>query len=385
MIKDNAIRLYNFFLDNLCSSFLPIKKQIFIDNFGGRGYGDNPKYIVDEIISRGLPYSIVWQVKEYDKSMPSAIIQVKKDTIRARCELFMSKVRIDNIKNGLTPRKKKNQYYIQTWHGYYGFKPAEQDAESRLSPDYVKQSKADSAITDVFISANSFFSDIIRNSFWKRPESIIFESGAPRNDLYFTMTLSKEKEIRSLLNIPQDTSILVYAPTFRDTNKGDIYYLDYEALHRCIEKKTNKKWVIVVRLHPNAISFAKNISFNDYVINGSSIADAQELFAISEALITDYSSVIGDFIIMNKPIFLYTPDLEEYVKNNRDLKPLFYKQPFKLCNDLSCLLNEVDNFDILEYKQKLIHFMSHFYKNFDDGHASAKVVDLIEKMMVDDF
>ncbi len=374
-MKKIIIYFYDFFINWLCCLF-PIKNnKIIVDNFGGKGYGDNPKYIVEELLKRSSDFDVVWQVREHDNSMPSAVRQVIKDTFKARYELLTSKVRIDNIKNGFEPFKRKGQFYIQTWHGAYGFKPIEQEIQSQLPKAYIKKGMKDSRITDVFVSANSNFTEVIKIAFWYSPTTEILESGAPRNDIYFKLDSDEKKTLKKQYG--SDVKILVYAPTFRDSKKGDAYNLDVERIRTTLIEKTGNDWIVVVRLHPNAVMYADNFHYNNHVINGSFINDLQTLLCISDALITDYSSIIEDFIIMHKPIFLYVPDLDEYLLTNRNLRPLFFKQPFKLCKSNDELVNEIATYDESKYSTNLKDFLASFYVSFDDGHASERVVDKV--------
>ena len=82
-------------------------QKIVIDNFGGRGYGDNPKYIVDALISdKSLNLDIVWLVNDINTSVPKEVRKVKYNSMRSIYEYSTAKVWIDNIKNSTMPRLK---------------------------------------------------------------------------------------------------------------------------------------------------------------------------------------------------------------------------------------------------------------------------------------
>ena len=113
---------------------LPVKNnKIFCSNFGGRGYGDNPKYICEHLLSSSDKYDIVWEVNDLDEYMPEGIRKVKYLSFRAIYEATTSRVWIDNVRKNIWFRKRKNQLYIQTWHGGIGFKKAE--SKKRLCHD----------------------------------------------------------------------------------------------------------------------------------------------------------------------------------------------------------------------------------------------------------
>ena len=96
--------------------------KIVFDNFLGKGYGCNPKYIAEEIIKEQLDYELVWPVKDIKSEMPQQIRKVKYGSIRALYELATAKVWIDNVRNYKGIDKKEQQFYIQKWHWSIGLK-----------------------------------------------------------------------------------------------------------------------------------------------------------------------------------------------------------------------------------------------------------------------
>jgi len=141
----------------------PIQKnKIFIQNFNGKGYGDNPKYIAEEILRCGYDLKLVWAVRrKFKGNIPKKIKTVPYYSIRAIYESVTAKFWIDNCRKQLYAKKRKGQYYIQTWHGSINFKKVEKDVENKLSSFYVKQAKYDSTIADLFLSDSKFTSQFI--------------------------------------------------------------------------------------------------------------------------------------------------------------------------------------------------------------------------------
>ena len=117
----------------ICGGFLrwlPVNRhKIVLNNFQGRGYGDSPKYIAEEIIRQKLPDDLVWLVADLNMELPSGIRKVKLQSVRASYELSTAKVIISNVKVALPYHKKRSQFYIQTWHGSMAFKAIEKDAQ----------------------------------------------------------------------------------------------------------------------------------------------------------------------------------------------------------------------------------------------------------------
>ena len=289
--KDLLVNTINFLL-----SFLPVRKKIIFLNFWGRGYGDNPKYIAEEIIHQGLPYDMVWLVYDMSCEMPSKIRKVKYCSFKSRIELATARVIISNVKGGLSFRKRQKQYYIQTWHGGFGVKPIEKEMESSLSEQYVRSSKYDSSITDLILSGSEFQTKVIKDAFWYDGE--IFKKGVPRNDVLFNVTEEKVHQLKQKYGIRGAEKIVLYAPTFRDDNSSEAYHLDAGMLLESLEERTSYHWKAIIRLHPLAASYRDIFRYDNQIIDGSGFPDAQELLVMSDLLITDFSSMMMDFAIM---------------------------------------------------------------------------------------
>jgi CDP-glycerol glycerophosphotransferase len=366
--------------------FFPIRKnKIVFLNFDGKGYGDNPKYIAEEFLRQNVSCKMVWLVRD-GSYVPSCIKEVDIDGLMAFYELSTAKIIISNCKSNIPfyyiKRKKKNQYYLQTWHGDFGPKYIEKEIEEVLPPDYVAASKADSAITDAIISGNKWFTSIIKESFWLPEQCNILEYGAPRNDVYFR-GVEQKNILRQKFGFSLDEKILLYAPTFRDNGDVSSYNIDFERLRQCLNHLHGEEWKIVIKLHPNSANIAGLFRYNDSIIEGSSFEDQQELCMISDCLITDYSSIMADFMLMSKPVFLYVPDLEKYSDRTtgRGLRDLYFRLPFSLSRNQEELEARILEFNSKEYVEKLDAFMKVYYNTFDDGHASERVVNHLKGIM----
>lgn len=353
---------------------LPIKRnKVVFSNFYGRGYGDNPKYIADEMIRRGLPYDIVWLLSNMDENIPSQIRKVKYNRIRCDYELATAKIIICNTKGDLHFWKKKGQYYIQTWHGSFGLKYIEGDAAKTLSKRYIRKSKSDSERTDLFISNSRLQTEEYKRAFWCTCE--ILESGFPRNDVLFSYI---DKDIiKEKLGLDTNSGILLYAPTFRDNGDFSCYDIDYDRLLKTLHRLSNSEWTILVRLHPGMRKSLNLNGKNKNVIDVSSYSDGQELLCISDALISDYSSMMLDFAILRRPIFIFATDIEEY-KKMRGLKPIYFDLPFDICTSNEMLMSKISSFDEQKYQSRLNQFF-YIYHPIDQGNSTSVIVDRIEK------
>jgi CDP-glycerol glycerophosphotransferase len=352
------------------------KNKIFFQNFNGKGYGDNPKYIAQEIIRRGLDYKLVWAVrKQYNANFPKEILTVNFKSIRAIYEESTAIIWIDNCRKQPYVRKRKKQYYIQTWHGGPSFvlKKIERDVKNSLSPYYCNQAIRDSSLVDLLISCERNKQAVYRHTFWYNGE--IMESGSPCLDLYFTGKHGIKEKVYAHFNLEANTKIVLYAPTFRDNFDSAVYDVNFTAILSYLTHSTGSKWVFLVRLHPEIAGKADCITYNDSIINASHYDDVQELMLASELLISDYSGTMLEFMMTGRPIFLYAKDYNEYL-TERNFYINLEELPFPLAKTNAELLQNIAQFDNAVYKIKLEEFKK-YIGIIDDGNASTKVVDKI--------
>jgi len=354
----------------------PIQRnKIFIQNFNGKGYGDNPKYIAEEIIRRKLDYALVWAVRpEHRNNFPHAIKTVPYKSIRAVYEEVTAKIWVDNCRKQLYVRKRKAQYYIHTWHGTVNFKKIEKDVEQQLSVYYVKQAKHDSTLINLLLSDSKFSSQLYRSVFWYNGE--IFECGSPRDDILLNQNHTIKDRVRKYFNIADNTKIILYAPTFRDNFSVDVYNINYELILNGLSEQTKNSWVFLIRLHPNISEKSEFFVYNEKILNASNYGDMQELLLTCDMLISDYSDCMYECALMNKPVFLYISDYEQY-KKERDFYFDLFSLPFPYAMNNSELLEKMLHFDSKLYLRSLEEFFQKKVGILRDGAASKKVVDRI--------
>lgn len=383
-IMDTSIWLYDNTINRMCwmiSSMSPINvNKIVICSYYGRGFSDNAKYIAMECIKRKLNYDIVWLVSnmENNEEFPQNIRLVKYGTVDAVKELATAKMWIDNSRKNYYTRKRKNQLYIQTWHGGIALKKIEKDAEDALNKSYVKFAKKDSKNADVFISNSKFNTNMYKDAFWYEGE--VLECGVPRNDLFFNNIKETSEKVKSFFNIDSNKKIIMYAPTFRKDNNLEVYKFDYEKCVQEFNKRFSEEYVMLIRLHPNVFHKSTELNFNaDNVLNASFYPDMQELLVATDILITDYSSSMFDFMLTKKPCFIYASDIKDY-SDDRGFYFELEKLPFVISKSTEEMIRNIESFDKERYLEQVDKFLKE-QGCVDDGNASSRVVDWIENNM----
>lgn len=349
-------------------------KVVFVSYHGG-GYGDNPKYIAEELLRQDKKWDLVWLCKDKSMQFPKGIRVVKYGSYRAQREIASAKYFIDNARSSPRPPKREGQVYLQVWHGGLAFKGVEKAVEDKLHPSYVAAAKRDGANSDGIVSACKLQSQDFIENFWLNEKAEILEYGLPRNDKLFdpVSIQNADNKIRSALDIDKETKIVLYMPTFRDNHRIDGYQLDFDAVLKAFTKRFGGKFVILVRLHPNVRDIDHIIPCSDNILNVTQYPDAQELYMIADYLITDYSSSVFDFALLRRPAFLFTLDLEKYIAE-RGLTDIFYRCPFPRASSNAALIQAIETFSEEEYSSDFEKFIEE-WQPFDQGNAAKKVVD----------
>lgn len=350
-------------------------RKIFLFSFNGDKYACNQRYLTEYILKQKKYFTIVWVYKkECTKNViPDSCIKVKKYSFSYFYHFYTSRFISTNMRILCFDllNKRKNQFYIQTWHSSARQKKIEKDAVNRLSKIYINDAKRDSKMIDLMISGCDFSTNIFKNSFWYNGD--ILKIGTMRNDVLFNCTIEKRNEIKIKYGINYHENMLLYAPTFRNDKNYD-YHLDFDMLTKTLKKVFGGKWIIAIKQHPNV---KQKLRQNEFVIDLTYAEDIQELFLISDILITDYSSVIFDFMLLKRPFFIFAPDLSTY---DRDLYFSYHDLPSPLCSNMSDLENAINNFSLSSFQKKLIEFDDKFLRSYEKGNACKQMYKyLIEK------
>lgn len=360
-------------------NLFPIKRnKIFLFSYYGSQYGCNPKYITNYICANDPSdrFDIVWAFNDVQTRNELGNIRwVKNMSLKYFYELCTSKVVITNYRTTDFFIKRKQQYYIQTWHSSLRLKQIEKDAEAVLPQSYVKMAKQDSQKCDLLLSGCKYSTDIFKRSFWYEGE--IFEHGTPRNDLFFQENEAYKNAILRKLSISTNSKVLLYAPTFRNENDLTAYNIDYAKLTKILQAKFGGDWVILVKLHPHLLSEAEQMNVDQNIMNVTTYDDVQELMLIADVLISDYSSLIFDYSITGRPCFLYIPDVEAYTKSKRKLYFNVKELPFISATTNDELVDKIKQFNLKEYTEKLQIFSASI-GTYEEGRASEYLLKRID-------
>lgn len=377
--------VYQGIRDRLLFSILSIrpiqKNKIVVLSFHGRGYGDNPKAIINQLLSIGrTDLDIKWLVNDMDEIMPGEIGKIKNTVWNRAFHLSTARVWIDNNHKPFGTHKRKKQLYIQTWHGPIGFKPVGKLMKGMEFIPYLAWLN-DAKMADYFISNSKWCTEMYRKEFWYTGK--VMKVGSPRCDILFQKD-KLSKKVFEKLDIKENSHILIYTPTFRgqlsdvtcSTVKGDLC-LNYKLLKWTLEQKFGGEWYILLRLHPMIVDKSiVVIEGCNFVIDISNENDLYEYLSVADAFLTDYSSAGFDAAYGGIPVFLYVNDKEEYEHSRGDLLWDLEELPFPFAKTEEELLNNILQFDNINYLAGLKELFQKVELK-EDGMASKRVSDVI--------
>src|SRR5699024_1864765 len=364
-------------------------KTIVFESFGGKNYSDSPKYIYEYMQEHYPEYNYIWIFKNTSKnSIPGNELKIKKGSFDYYKAYSKAKIRVHNACMHQFINKKHNQIYIQTLHGT-PLKTLANDMKvvrmpSTTTAKYKMNFHIETSRWDYLVSPNNYSTEVFQSAFWMDEERML-EIGYPRNDVLVNRANDSEfiEKIRVKLNIPKDKKVIMYAPTWRDDEfvKKGHYLFDLKINLKNLYESIGDKYVVLLRMH-YLISNSLDLSgFEDFAIDASNYEDISELYLISDALITDYSSVMFDYGILKRPQFFFAYDIDKYDKDLRGFYLDYTNDlPGPIFTDAYDLADSLTDIELIKdsYQDKIDQFYDRFC-NLEKGKASKYIGDMIHK------
>lgn len=261
-------------------------------------------------------------------------------------------------------RKRKETTVIQLWHAsglqkMFGF-----DAG-----DDLKNLKLINPVRNfdiVSVSAENMKKVMMKN--WRLPAEKIQVLGSSRTDLLFDRTYLTDCRERFFALYPEakGKTVVLWAPTFRGKGyEADIAGID-DVLE--IEAQLKEGYYFIRKMHPH---YQKNGAVDNCTLK------TEELYAVADILITDYSSVFYDFILLKQKALFYVPDYELYKKDRGLYIDYRTELPFPVIRDKKELKEAIVNASPID-RQVLSGFKEKFVK-MNDGRSSVRIMDYLEE------
>lgn len=330
---------------------LRIRKDriLFTGLTGGNNYeySCNPKYLY-EYMRDNYPgqFQYVWAVsdkKKYAFLEEEGVKLVKHFTVSSFPMLLSAGVVVTNGSYAPWFPFRRRQYVINTWHGGGAYKKVE-NGKPDAGRATRKRAEFCAKNIDLFLASCKMQEDtMIRKTYMYKGE--VLREGTPRNDRLVNGDTAEMREaVRKAYNIPGNGKIVLYAPTYRNTDAAVTLDGDYLLESLDAQSDEDVKWYFMCRYH------RYQDEGSNLRVKGSNITDVcdypdmQHLLAAADILITDYSSCVWDYAFLNRPCFLFVPDKDEYVRETG-----FYvsvdEWPFPQAEDTEKLADLIREYD----------------------------------------
>ncbi|MFG2503832.1 CDP-glycerol glycerophosphotransferase family protein [Streptomyces sp. NPDC048441] len=364
-------------------SRLPVKKgTVVFESHLGKQYSDSPRAIYEEMRRQGLDFDAVWSYAGSPEGFPEDATLVRRWSLPYLRALAQAEFWVDNQSYPLKLTKRPQTTYIQTWHGSalkrMGFdEPA---WKLRSKPQQEEQQRVLDRFDRFLIRSEHDVRTLAKALRLK--EKVLLRVGYPRNDALVRAKRAEDASgvrergaLAGELGIPDGKRVLLYAPTFRrHGGRYGRFELPFD-VERFAEE-FGDKYVLLVRSHYlNHVVLPPSV--RGRVIDVSAHHDVTPLYQLADAMITDYSSVMFDYALLDRPMLFFTYDYEEYVHEGRgtyfDLRE---RAPGPVVDTEEELFGAVKALDeqALGYGAARGRFVAEFGE-YDRGDAARSVVE----------
>ncbi len=343
------------------------------------GYnGEHGRCISEQILDKRKDVKICWIMRTQKEVIDGVEIIYEGDWKRYIYEMETARVWIMDEPVPEFIMKRPKQIYIQTKHwGSITLKKFYFDVEGRTR-EKIKRLEHGFAGIDYVFTGSDLDDASCRSGF--RFDGTCVRLGSPRSDLMFDESL--KAKVCKYYNLPEDCRFLLYAPTYREIRieqlETDLYLGNFEIqrVRDEFKKRFGGNWIALMRLHPLNAAYLQGTSLGDGIIDASQYENGIELASAADALISDYSSIMFELAFVKRPVFVYAPDKEEYLKNERGFLIDLESLPFPISKTNDELIGTIDGFDLSAYRDRVDHFLEDHGVS-EDGHASERAADFI--------
>lgn len=362
--------------------------MILFESYGGTSYNDSVRTIYEELLQdeRYRSFYFVWAFQDPSKYLHLLenhhTILVRKGTKEYRRYYATARYWINNVSvpDYLTPSK--NQIYIETWHGT-PLKCLGCDIKMESDPRQTKKHmhrryRAKGRKVTYFPSPSPYYEEVMQSAFdlpeEKRDRFI--ETGYPRNDRLFRFSPEEIASLKEKWKIPAEKRVLLYTPTWRDSSQDAEGHfalppgVDLEYVMHCL----GDDYVLLFRAH-HQVASTYNFHGCKQIVDVSDAEDINELYLISDLMITDYSSTLFDYSLLLRPIIFHMYDQDSYRSEIRGLYLPLKALPGPVTTTDDELVRAIQRAeDYFLYKNKQRDFNEDFYP-LQDGNASKRVIE----------
>lgn len=360
---------------------LPLQdNKILAMAYQSKQFACNPKYIT-EYLRTNHPgeFEITWAFRdahrfEWLKEWGYEVVEMySKEYLHAAAT---ARTVIYNMRMPVALKFRPEQLTIGTGHGGGAYKKLLLDNPQVRRVDRWEIAQASDNTRLYLSSCTAYTEHVIRGAFGHQGE--VLESGMPRNDMLANGSYQQAvSRVRRHYRIPEGVRVVLYAPTYRKgTRVPSDYGIDMPSVLGALKRRFGGEWVAMIRMHYFIQSPLESSGAYHY-IDATDYWDMQELLAAADVLITDYSSSVWDYSLLQRPGFLLATDLEKYEVKQGFYTP-FEQWPFPTARSNDELLATIAAFDEAENAARTKGHHEALGSK-EDGLATERVVQRIRQ------
>jgi len=377
---------------------LPINpKLVVFSEYWGTGFGCNPRAIFEEMQRIAPDLTAIWILdKSKQGLLPPGVKVIEPNGIKQWAAFARAKYFVNNVNFPGAYVKRPGQVHIQTMHGtplkFCGLDVmGKAVAGTAVDPNRVTPRQNGQVVAQDAARNRQEFVDLLRRSdrwdyalssnaysteMWSHAYPCSYswlEFGYPRNDVLVRSTPADVERCRSALGVSSERTLVLYAPTFRESAGDTSLRLDLESLINALPDD----FVLLVRAHHTTSlgPAVDRLEREGRLINGSRLPSIVDCYLAADILITDYSSVMFDFAILDKPIVIYADDWDAYRESRGTYFDLLAQPPGAVAVNQAQLTTILADrqYSNEESRRLLAEFRQRFC-SLDDGHAAENVI-----------
>ncbi|KRN94090.1 CDP-glycerol glycerophosphotransferase family protein [Pediococcus stilesii] len=367
------------------------EKRVLFESFNGKGLTDNPKAIYDQMVNDfpDATGQLFWGVKgqlygDLTRKYPEAKI-VKRWSLKWIWISATARFWIFNSRMPTWWKKNKRTVYVQTWHGT-PLKHLALDMEQVKLPGnsrekYLTEFVKEAQRWDYLIAANQYSETIFKRAF--KFQNVFLETGYPRNDVLIQKnTATDVKNLKRRMVGNPNLRVITYAPTWREDDFISVGHYHFR-WHFRLEKIMNAlpdDTILLIRPHYLVTDKIDISGFEDRVIIDSE-SDMNEIYLITDVMITDYSSVMFDFSILKRPMLFFAYDLDYYRDDLRGFYFDYYTElPGPIVQNEDELLEQIRSLVKTDFKEpdpKRFNQFAERFVSWEKGTAAKQVIQKV--------
>lgn len=368
------------------------EKMVVFESYGGNNCSCNSKALYERMVcdERYSGFHYIWafqkpgQFPDIEKKPNTRVVKRGSYSYLKACAAAKYLFTNTGYPSYIVPSSEQKMVYL--WHG----KPLKcigcgikgdgdgKRSKRKICRDYEDAGKR----LTILLSPAPVFTRVMSEAYHLNEEkrkSAILECGYPRNDALFCYDDADIIHWKTKLQIPLDKKVILYAPTWRPYNwmGGDRFVHENVLDYRRLYEEFGDDCVFLCRVHHMERGTCQFSDYPGFLYDVTDYPDVNDLYCISDLMISDYSGTIFDFANLKRPIVLYMYDQERYIEHANGLNFPLEDLPGVITRNQDELMQVVrEQLQNFVYDKKYQHF-NETYNCLDHADAAGDILKAV--------